>query len=149
MLAAYSDIYSIGTSRIFHATEEIKPSVPIEQEKEEVLEEHSETLAGYTPKPDYKPKYTPKPEGESKSPSKYFGKIGEQTEVSKNCVMCKKEHMLWQCTEFKGLARSEKLKFIFTNKFCLHCLNPGHGYKSCAFFLERLCGIDGCDDKHH
>ena len=103
------------------------------------------------PKPDgdSKPKYTPKAEGDSKPPSKYFGKTGDQTEISKNCVMCHKEHMLWQCQDFKSLARTEKLKFIFANKCCLHCLNPGHGYKSCTFFPERVCGIDGCEDKHH
>ena len=93
-----------------------------------------------------KPKYTPKADGDSKPPSKYFGKSGDQTEISKNCVMCKKEHMLWKCPEFKLLARAEKLKFIFVNKCCLHCLNSGHGYKSCTFFPERTCGIDGCDN---
>ena len=70
-------------------------------------------------------------------------------EVSKNCVMCKEEHLLWKCPEFKLLARAEKLKFVFENKCCLHCLNPGHGYKSCSLFPERLCGLDGCEDKHH
>jgi hypothetical protein len=70
-------------------------------------------------------------------------------EVNKNCIICKKEHMLWQCPQFKLLSGAEKLKFIFTNKCCLHCLNPGHRYKSCTFFPERVCGLDGCEDKHH
>ena len=45
------------------------------------------------PKPDgdSKPKYTPKSEVDSK----YFGKGGDQAEISNICVMCKKEHMLW------------------------------------------------------
>ena len=120
----HSDINSASTSRTLHVTEDIKPSAPIELQSEEVLEEQFDTFAGFTPKTDYKPKftpktdgdskprytpktegeskpkYTPKTDGDSKPPSKYFGKSGDQTEVSKNCIMCKKEHMLWQCPEF-------------------------------------------------
>ena len=56
----------------------------------EVSEEKFETLAGYTPKTDYKPKFTPKTDGDSKPkytprsegdlkpPSKYFGKPEHQ-----------------------------------------------------------------------
>ena len=125
--------------------EEHTPSAPPEEKSSE---EKYETLAGYTPKPDYKPKYPPKVEGEVKPPSKYFAKSGEKTDTNE-CPMCKKPHMLWQCPDFKMLARAEKLKFIFANKCCLHCLNPGHGYKSCTFMPDRTCGIEGCEDKHH
>ena len=62
------DINSTGTSQTFDATEEPKPSAPIEEE--EVREENFDTCTGYTPKLDYKPKFTPKPrlEGDAKPP---------------------------------------------------------------------------------
>ena len=96
----HSDINSTMPSRTLHASEDVAPSAPVEHE---ASEDKYETLAGYTPKTDYKPrytpradgdskpKYTPKSEGDSKPPSKYFGKSGDQTEISKNCIMCKKD----------------------------------------------------------
>ena len=146
----HSDINTTGTTRTLHSVEETKPLPSPKVEEDENNEEHNAIHAGYTSKPEYKTKYPPKAnaDSDSKPPSKYFAKT-DKTIAATGCPMCKKEHQLWQCPEFKMIARTEKLKFIFANKCCLHCLNPGHGYKSCTFFPERLCGIDGCEDKHH
>ena len=50
----HSDINSTGTSRTIHLSEDLKRSTTLEIESDEAPEQHFDTFAGFTPKPEYK-----------------------------------------------------------------------------------------------
>ncbi len=62
------------------------------------------------------------------------------------CVMCKGNHTLFGCSEFKGKNPSERLEYAKTVKLCFNCLNPGHMSNACT--LNRVCSVLGCGRKH-
>ena len=67
----------------------------------------------------------------------------------KVCTLCKKEHLLYSCPDFKMLAVKDKFSYVVDNKLCVHCLNPGHTVKECTFHPESACNLDGCKSMHH
>ena len=51
----------------------------------------------------------------------------------KICTICKREHLLYSCPDFKMLSVKDKFTYVIDNKLCIHCLNPGHIVKDCTF----------------
>jgi len=35
------------------------------------------------------------------------------------------------------------------HKLCWHCLRSGHFINKCRVNVGKLCGVDGCQRKHH
>ena len=69
--------------------------------------------------------------------------------IGKPCSLCKSDHMLYMCPDFKILSVRDKYEHIKGSRSCIHCLNEGHLMKDCTFHPTRQCGIDGCDRLHH
>ena len=64
------------------------------------------------------------------------------------CVVCKAEHRVDQCQEFKKLKIPDRYRVILDSKACLSCLWVGHQTKTCKY-KNNMCGISGCKYKHH
>ena len=63
------------------------------------------------------------------------------------CYLCSGEHDLEQCQTFKGRSPDARLKLVFDQRLCLHCLKKGHRVKDCQ--KARRCGKDDCKYRHH
>ena len=61
------------------------------------------------------------------------------------CIMCKGNHTLFGCSEFKDRNPAERLEFAKANRLCFNCLNPGHMSNVCT--LNRVCSVLGCGRK--
>jgi hypothetical protein len=153
-----ADISSSSTGQRSFVTrsEEVQPQ-PSAIEEYETEQDYYQTNAAFIPNPNYKPKYSPnstyakpKPDGETKptihGPNSSSSPLNL---VKKVCSCCDKDHLLYQCPQFRMLTVTEKFKHIFASKSCIHCLNVGHLLKDCTFYPDRACGIEGCTDKHH
>ena len=153
-----ADISSSSTGQRSFVTrsEEVQPQ-PSAPEEYETEQDYYQTNAAFIPNPNYKPKYSPnstyakpKPDGETKPTIHGPNSSSSPSNlVKKVCSCCDKDHLLYQCPQFKMLTVTEKFKHIFASKSCIHCLNVGHLLKDCTFYPERTCGIEGCTDKHH
>ena len=53
------------------------------------------------------------------------------TTATAECPLCKGQHPLYQCQEFKKLTQKERHVAATRASLCLNCLRPGHGYKQC------------------
>ena len=60
----------------------------------------------------------------------------DSSSIKKQCVLCKQEHKLYQCTKLKSLPVEERISQIALLKVCTNCLQGGHK----AF----QCGLSGC-----
>lgn len=58
---------------------------------------------------------------------------------SNYCILCKKDHTLVNCNEFKELTINDRVDFIRKNKLCNNCLKAGHFYKKCKGFPCKRC----------
>lgn len=70
----------------------------------------------------------------------------KQTYVSaiRKCYYCKDDHLIYYCSEFLSLSRSEKANKIHEHKLCKNYL--------CVGFTINLCkgkGCKKCKGKHH
>ena len=63
------------------------------------------------------------------------------------CYVCTEEHDLEQCQTFRKKAPDTRLKIVFDERLCLHCLKKGHRVKDCR--KAKQCGKDGCKYRHH
>ena len=67
-----------------------------------------------------------------------------------NCVCCgSPEHRIWACQKFITMKLADRYEFVRVNGLCYHCLSKGHGIGVCKFAVDRRCGIDGCQARHH
>ncbi|KAJ8031990.1 hypothetical protein HOLleu_25384 [Holothuria leucospilota] len=62
------------------------------------------------------------------------------------CVVCKGEHTLFECTSFKSKPTEQRFQIVKEHKLCFNCLLPGHGARNCN--LSRVCSVQGCGRKH-
>ena len=63
------------------------------------------------------------------------------------CSICEGQHSLEQCQRFLQMSPDARLKHVFTQQLCLHCLKRGHRVKDCR--KAKPCGRDGCKYRHH
>ena len=62
------------------------------------------------------------------------------------CPSCNKNHWLSQCSDFRKLRLSDRLKFVHAKKLCFNCLVSGHFVQDCP--KQSFCRIEGCTKKH-
>ena len=66
---------------------------------------------------------------------------------TRKCKLCKEQHGLWKCENFKEMTANERWNVATEQKLCLRCLSNGHRGESC--FQSKSCGINGCRSHHH
>ena len=62
------------------------------------------------------------------------------------CVLCTKNHGLFQCDVFESMRVNSRLQFVKDHKLCFNCLSRGHFSKDCK--RKSSCTVDGCGRKH-
>nr|CAI5837829.1 unnamed protein product [Callosobruchus analis] len=60
------------------------------------------------------------------------------------CNYCKKEHIIYKCTEFLALSVDERIKKVKGLNLCFNCLLAGHDVSKC-----RLSTCSICKNKHN
>ncbi|XP_070167587.1 uncharacterized protein [Polyergus mexicanus] len=60
------------------------------------------------------------------------------------CCLCKKEHTLMLCDEFRGKTARDRRQCVVEHHLCVNCLG-GHKITDCP--SRRLCSV--CSEKHH
>ncbi|XP_071581100.1 uncharacterized protein [Temnothorax nylanderi] len=63
---------------------------------------------------------------------------------SSRCGICKKEHALMLCDDYKGKSARERKQYVDSNSLCENCLGR-HKVNDCP--SKRLCSV--CAGKHH
>ncbi len=66
--------------------------------------------------------------------------------VTKRCLLCKADHTLFGCQQFKGMTPQDRLNYARQEKLCFNCLRKGHMTMACR--LNRTCSVAGCGRKH-
>ena len=64
-----------------------------------------------------------------------------------SCLICKNEHRLQDCPEYKAKTREERLVVVRTERLCWACLRKGHFMRVCR--SAKRCGLNGCQATHH
>lgn len=83
---------------------------------------------------------------EQKMVSKSKLNIIRETSLPSLCFLCKLQHRLYECVQFKNLPMTEKNAFVNKNKICYNCLSSNqHSANKCT--SKSLCKI--CSKKHH
>ncbi|XP_026746171.1 uncharacterized protein LOC113507515 isoform X3 [Trichoplusia ni] len=79
------------------------------------------------------------------SKSKTFSLTCEpSSSKSVSCPVCKDNHFLFQCEQFRNLSVQAKLKKAQSSNVCLNCLRPGHTAQKC-----KLGHCKYCPEKHN
>jgi len=60
------------------------------------------------------------------------------------CGLCKKDHLLMLCDDYKKRSAAERKRFVDTELLCGNCLGK-HTISNCA--SKKLCAV--CGEKHH
>jgi len=127
---------------------ELQDETGSEEEAELTVESQEEEVSAAVNRPSFKPRYTKKEASLSKRPSAHEHKV-DQLSIPK-CDFCKTErHYLSQCDKFEKADSLQKLEHMKEHKLCWHCLRPGHFINKCRVNVGKVCGIDGCQRKHH
>ena len=70
-----------------------------------------------------------------------------ETRRPSSCLICKNEHRLQDCPEYKAKTREERLVVARTERLCWACLRKGHFMRVCR--SAKRCGLNGCQATHH
>lgn len=62
-----------------------------------------------------------------------------------NCIICKQDHRLFECTRFISMNLEERNEVVSKNKLCVNCLKPGHR----AFNCKSSIRCKTCNYKHN
>ena len=66
------------------------------------------------------------------------------------CPACGEDtHWLANCEKFSLLPLRERFILVRQSRCCYHCLGWGHGIRDCPNQPNKVCGVEGCQDKHH
>ena len=84
-------------------------------------------------------------QGKSSTKS-YFGTTEDKRD--RPCKVCNQKHPIWKCDVFKGMEHRKKWETAKKLGLCYPCLGKGHLGDSCTW-SSMVCGIDGCEDRHH
>ncbi|KAL0809214.1 hypothetical protein ABMA28_011436 [Loxostege sticticalis] len=68
----------------------------------------------------------------------------DSSSVTDQCVTCKQNHKLYQCTKFKSLPIDQRIQTVSQSHLCVNCLRGGHQSYQC-----RLGGCKICKRKHN
>nr|XP_037869185.1 uncharacterized protein LOC119628994 [Bombyx mori] len=80
---------------------------------------------------------------QSKEP-KYTKSFVAANSSSKSCVICSKNHFLYECDKFKNMNVDARLSLVSKHKLCSNCLKSGHRPSRC---FRKGCQI--CNAKHN
>ena len=73
--------------------------------------------------------------------------VKEKQPVEPYCFKCDGNHWLPQCSFFKEMVVSERMRFCMRRGLCYACFGVRHGLERCSF--KRECGRNGCKLYHH
>ncbi len=62
------------------------------------------------------------------------------------CHLCKSNHWLTRCDQFKKSSLAERMKIVRNNRLCMNCLRTGHFVSACP--KDSFCKVEGCTSKH-
>ena len=66
------------------------------------------------------------------------------------CEFCKTErHSLATCEKFLKASPLVKVNHMKSHKLCWHCLRSGHFINKCRVNVGKVCGVEGCQRRHH
>ena len=65
------------------------------------------------------------------------------------CVYCQGNHPLWLCNWFLDQSVAERLRIVLSKNCCQVCLGHQNHGDNCSFRAGRLCGLNGCRQRHH
>ncbi|XP_059220581.1 uncharacterized protein LOC131995699 [Stomoxys calcitrans] len=68
-----------------------------------------------------------------------------QEKLNYLCPLCRDDHSIRSCSEFRKFSPQERIDFTFKNKLCNNCLSPNHSKQKCK--SKNTCFI--CHKNHH
>lgn len=80
-----------------------------------------------------------------KKPERYRSVSSHAATVASPCPVCRDNHLLFQCDEFKNKSPSQRYDLIRKTNRCLNCFSTKHTVKDCA--SEHTC--KQCRSRHH
>lgn len=63
-----------------------------------------------------------------------------------SCVICREDHRLFWCPQFKSMKPTERLQLVKDNRLCENCLLSNHIVSDCR--KASVCSVPGCGKKH-
>lgn len=89
----------------------------------------------------------PKPKPEAVRHNQFSTSIAKETSPAQACPVCKQQHHITSCCQFKAMSYEDRVKFMRSSNMCNNCFKPGHIALGC---LEvKSCEVDGCTRRHH
>ena len=76
----------------------------------------------------------------------FFGQADVKDKLPR-CKLCKKNHPIWRCDEFKSMDVSRRWYTAKKLGLCYRCLGEDHMGGYCT--KGRICGIDDCQETHN
>ncbi|XP_044182749.1 uncharacterized protein LOC114952001 [Acropora millepora] len=70
----------------------------------------------------------------------------QKTQANRKCPLCKSNHWLSQCNNFKEKSLAARWQFVTSRGLCANCLVAGHLANSCP--KKGFCRVTGCNGKH-
>ena len=70
----------------------------------------------------------------------------QKTQANCKCPLCKSNHWLSQCNNFKEKSLAARWQFVTSRGLCANCLVAGHLANSCP--KKGFCRVTGCNGKH-
>lgn len=84
---------------------------------------------------------------ESKKTSSSFSTdVRRQSATQRSCIMCRGDHRLLWCPQFKGMRPADRLKYVTEKRLCENCLLGNHITSECR--KPSVCSVPGCGLKH-
>ena len=77
--------------------------------------------------------------GATGNAERYYG-------FKQSCVLCKGDHRLFYCQQFKDLKPMERLQLVIRHKLCENCLLSNHSTANCR--KMSVCSVPGCGERH-
>jgi hypothetical protein len=70
----------------------------------------------------------------------------KKVSVRPPCPLCKANHGVLVCPEFKSKKLSDRWEVVKSQKLCVNCLRPEHVVSACK--SAHVCTVDNCGSKH-
>jgi hypothetical protein len=70
----------------------------------------------------------------------------DHTTFKNSCLLCKANHRLLFCDEFKKLKVDKRIELVRQNNLCENCLLANHNVSNCR--KQGICTVPGCGKKH-